>query len=57
MSFLAFAAALPLIAFVYGNYGFDTLFRLMSASAAVIFIAVACLPSRLPTPVAAPAAA
>jgi len=57
VSFLAFAAALPLIAFVYGNYGFDTLFRLMSASAAVIFLAVACLPSRLPTPVAAPAAA
>ena len=57
VSFLAFAEALPLIAFVYGNYGFDTLFRLMSASAAVIFIAVACLPSRLPTPVAAPAAA
>lgn len=57
VSFLAFAAALPLIAFVYGNYGFDTLFRVMSASAAVIFIAVACLPSRLPAPAAAPAAA
>jgi MFS family permease len=57
VSFLAFAAALPLISFVYANYGFDTLFRLMSASAAVIFIAVACLPSRLPVPAAAPATA
>ncbi len=57
VSFTAFALALPLIAFVYGNYGFDTLFRLMAAAAALIFAAVACLPYRLPTPHAAPVAA
>jgi len=49
VSFTVFALALPMISFVYGNYGFDTLFRLMASSAAIIFIAVACLPARLPT--------
>jgi MFS family permease len=57
VSFTAFALALPLISFVYGNYGFDTLFRLMAASASLIFVAVACLPSKLPAPNAAPVAA
>ena len=57
VSFTAFALALPLIAFVYGNYGFDTLFWMMSGAAAFIFVAVACLPARLPTPNAAPVAA
>ena len=57
VSFTVLALALPMIAFVYGNYGFDTLFRLMASAAAVIFVAVACLPSRLPAPAAAPHAA
>lgn len=56
VSFTALAAALPLIGFVYENYGFDTLFKVMAVSAAVIFVAVACLPTRLPTPAAAAAA-
>jgi MFS family permease len=55
VSFTALAAALPLISFVYGAYGFDTLFRLMAVSAAIIFVAVACLPSRLPQPTVAAA--
>ncbi len=55
VSFTVFALALPMIAFIYGNYGFDTLFRLMASSAAIIFVAVACLPARLPTPAAATA--
>ena len=55
VSFTVFALALPMIAFVYGNYGFDTLFRLMASSAAIIFVAVAFLPARLPTPAAAAA--
>jgi MFS family permease len=55
VSFTVFALALPMISFVYGNYGFDTLFRLMASSAAIIFIAVACLPARLPTPATASA--
>ena len=49
------ALALPMISFVYGNYGFDTLFWLMATSAAIIFVAVACLPSKLPQPAAAAA--
>lgn len=57
VSFTVFALALPFIAFVYGNYGFDTLFWMMSASAALIFLAVACLPRTLPTPQTAPAPA
>ena len=57
VSFTAFALALPLIAFIYSNYGFDTLFWMMSGAAAFIFIAVACLPSKLPTPNAVPVAA
>ncbi len=55
VSFTVLALALPMIAFVYGNYGFDTLFRLMASSAAIIFVAVACLPARLPTPAIATA--
>ncbi|MBB5054943.1 MFS family permease [Afipia massiliensis] len=57
VSFTVLALALPMISFVYGNYGFDTLFRLMASAAAVIFVAVACLPARLPTPATAPHAA
>lgn len=53
VAFSVLAASLPLIAFVYENYGFDTLFRVMAVSAAVIFLATACLPSRLPAPAAA----
>jgi MFS family permease len=48
VSFSALAAALPLIAFVHENWGFDTLFVILAGAAAVIFIAVACLPRRLP---------
>jgi MFS family permease len=55
VSFTVLAAALPLIAFVYDAWGFDTLFRILAATALVILIAVACLPRRLPVP--APAAA
>jgi MFS family permease len=55
VSFTVFALALPFISFVYGNYGFDTLFRVMASSAAIIFIAVACLPAKLPQPAAAAA--
>ena len=51
------ALALPLIAFVYGNYGFDTLFWMMAGAASLIFVAVACLPAKLPAPAAVAAAA
>src|SRR5262249_6381406 len=55
--FTGLAAALPLIAFIYGHWGFDVLFLVLAASAAVILAAVLMLPSRLPQPQAVAAAA
>jgi MFS family permease len=52
VSFTALAAALPLIAFVYERWGFDTLFRILAVAAAVILCAVALLPRKLPMPAA-----
>ena len=49
VSFTVLAAALPLIAFIYENWGFDALFRVLALSAAVILAAVSLLPQRLPT--------
>ncbi len=48
VSFVALAAALPLIAWVHGNWGFDALFRILAATAAVIFLFVAMIPRTLP---------
>jgi MFS family permease len=48
VSFTVLAAALPLIAFIYENWGFDVLFRVLALSAAVILAAVSLLPQRLP---------
>jgi MFS family permease len=48
VSFTVLAAALPLIAFVYENWGFDMLFRVLAVSAAIILGAVLMLPRRLP---------
>jgi MFS family permease len=48
VSFTVLAAALPLIAYIHGAHGFDTLFRVLSATAAVIFLAVTLLPRRIP---------
>ncbi len=48
VSFTVLAAALPLISFVYHNWGFDTLFHILAAAAALIFAAVISLPKRLP---------
>ena len=53
VSFTVLAAALPLIAFVYERWGFDTLFYVLAIAAAATMAVVACLPRRLPTPVAA----
>jgi MFS family permease len=57
VSFTALAASLPLIAFVYEGWGFDTLFRVLAATALAILVTVACLPRRLPAPEPAPAPA
>jgi MFS family permease len=55
VSFTALAAALPLISLVYERSGFDTLFYVLSAAAAVILALVSCLPRRLPVAGVAPA--
>ena len=57
VSFVALAAALPLIAWVHGNWGFDALFRILAATAAVIFLFVSMIPGTLPVPDEAPAKA
>jgi MFS family permease len=57
VSFTVLAASLPLIAFVYENWGFDALFRVLAVSAAVILAAVAMLPRKLPSPQSAAAGA
>lgn len=53
VSFTVLASALPLIAYVYGHWGFDMLFRVLAVAAGLTLAIVACLPRRLP--VAAPA--
>lgn len=57
VSFVALAAALPLIAWVHGNWGFDALFRILAGTAAVIFLFVSMIPVTLPVPDEAPAKA
>ena len=57
VAFSVLALTLPLIAFVYQNWGFDTLFRILAGAAVVILIAVAVLPKHLLTPDTAPAVA
>ena len=57
VSFTVLAATLPLIAFIYERWGFDVLFLVLAASAAVILSAVLMLPSRLPQPQPVPARA
>ena len=57
VSFTALAASLPLIAFVYDNWGFDMLLRLLAAAALLNLTAVLVLPQRLPSAEATPVAA
>ncbi len=49
VSFTVLALSLPFIGFVYSNWGFDTLFRILALAALVILCAVSLLPQRLPT--------
>jgi MFS family permease len=48
VSFTVLAAALPLIAWVHGTYGFDMLFRILAVTAALILFAVSLLPRQIP---------
>ena len=54
VSFIALAATMVLIATVHERWGFDTLFRILAATAGLIFCAVSLLPDKLPEPAAAP---
>ena len=54
VGFTVLAATLPLIAFVYKNWGFDTLFYILATAAVVILAVVAVLPKELPTPETVP---
>ncbi|MCP4319094.1 MAG: MFS transporter [Hyphomicrobiales bacterium] len=49
VSFSVLAVSLPMIAYVYGNWGFDMLFRILAVAAFVILAAVVALPKRLST--------
>jgi hypothetical protein len=44
LTFSVTAVAVPAIAWIYGNWGFDTLFVLLAVAAACIFTSVALLP-------------
>ena len=49
VSFTVLAVSLPLIAFVYANWGFDVLFYILAGAALIILVAVTGLPKRLPS--------
>ena len=49
VSFTVLGLSLPFISFVYAGWGFDTLFRVLTVSAAIILASVWLLPARLPT--------
>lgn len=55
VTFVVLAAALPLIAWVHHNWGFDVLFGILSVSAAIVFAIASLLPSRIPEASANPA--
>ena len=50
VAFSVLALTLPLVSYVYANWGFDTLFNVLALAAFVILCAVALLPKRLPEP-------
>ena len=50
VSFTVLALTLPLIAFIYQNWGFDMLFRVLAMASLAILGAVWLLPRQLPTP-------
>ena len=57
VSFTVLAASLPLIAYVYDAWGFDTLFRILAGAALLILAAVMMLPRSLPSAEMRPVAA
>lgn len=50
LTFTVLALSLPIIAWIHSHWGFDTLFRVLSVIAILVFCAAAMLPGRLPEP-------
>jgi len=48
VTFSCLAAAIPMIAWIHGTYGFDTLFMILTAAALAILAAVIMLPRAIP---------
>ena len=48
MSFIVWAAVVPVIAWAHHNWGFEMLFYILAASALVILFTVLMLPQHLP---------
>ena len=57
VAFTVLALTLPMVAFIYDNWGFDALFRILAGAAFVTLVAVALLPRRLPAAESNPVAA
>ena len=59
LSFAVMSASIPIIAWVYSNWGFDRLFLILSTCAGAILLSVTLLPRRMPdeATVAAPVSA
>ena len=55
LTFTVLAMALPLIAWIHTNWGFDALFRILAGSATAVFLVASFLPGRLPEPAPSPA--
>jgi MFS family permease len=56
VTFSVSASAIPMIAWIHGSWGFDTLFGVLAIAALVIFVATLCLPKANKS-IAAPVAA
>jgi MFS family permease len=56
LSFAVMSASIPIIAWVYSNWGFDRLFVILSACAGAILLSVTLLPRKMPDEANIPAA-
>jgi MFS family permease len=54
VTFAALGGALPLVSWIHAQWGFDTLFRLLSVAAIAMLASAVVLPARLPEPSTAP---
>jgi len=50
VTFSALALAIPMIAWIYGSWGFDTLFSVLAGASTIILATVIWLPVQIPSP-------